>query len=455
MNVTNWLVTAALLAMRRSFLAISLLAIVPIVVHAQAPVSPTGSYTKNVEFVSYSNVNGHIPFKLSIQQVKDHWYLYTASLYDRGWGILDVTDPTKPSVVNWIPGPANTFTVQVDIAEGKMITALERSQFGGDTDHSKPWDEGVLIWSVEDPVHPDLLGHFKTGGLGTHRDGYYGGRYVHLRPAGADGFAGNIYVIADISDPAHPVEVSRWWLPEQKLADPNAPNTAFPHGAGLHGPPVVVGNLAYLPYGKKFVILDINDVRHPKEVSEVTFDPPFHLGLAVHTVLPFPRRKIVETNSETFQGACGDSPSQVSLIDVADPAQPKILSFLPAPVVPPGAPYADFCHKGGSFGSHNVNMLFHNPSVDHSDNILYLTYFNAGLRIYDISNAFQPQEIGYFIPPDPRERGHGVPTTSKLISTAADVLVDTRGYIYLSDSAQGLFILRYTGPKPRPSIPVH
>jgi hypothetical protein len=427
---------------------------VPRFLCAQSAPLPAGAYAKNVEFVSYTDENGHIPFKLSIQEVKGRWYLYTASLYDRGWSILDVTDPAKPSVVNWIPGPANTFTVQVDIADGKMITALERSQFGGDTDHSKPWDEGVLIWSVEDPVHPDLLGHFKTGGLGTHRDGYYGGRYMHLA-SGENGFAGNIYVIADISDPAHPVEVSRWWLPEQKLADPNAPNTAFPHGFGLHGPPVVVGNLAYLSYGKKFVILDISDIRHPKEVSELIFDPPFHLGLAVHTVLPFPDRKIVETNSETFQGSCGDGPSQVSLIDVADPATPKILSFLPAPVVPPGAPYKDFCHKGGSFGSHNVNMLFHNPFVDHADNILYLTYFNAGLRIYDISNAFQPQEIAYFIPPDPQKHGQGVPANSKLISTASDVLVDTRGYIYLSDSAQGLFILRYTGPKPPPSIPVH
>jgi hypothetical protein len=416
---------------------------------------PPGAFGKNVEVIGYSNENGHVPFKLSIQQANGRWYLYTASLYDRGWSILDVTDPADPTVVNWVPGPPNTFTVQVDIADGKMITALERSQFGGDTDHSKPWDDGVMIWSLADPVHPKLLGQWKTGGgLGTHRDGYYGGRYVHLA-AGMRGYSGNIYVIVDISDPAHPVEVSRWALPELKLPDPNAQNTAFPHGAGLHGPPVPVGNLVYLPYGKKFVILDISDIKHPKELSEITFNPPFDLGLAVHTVLPFPNRKIVETNSEPFGGCSTQGPSQVSLIDVADPTKPKILSFLPAPQTPPGAPYRDFCEKGGSFGSHNVNMLFHNPFVDHSDNILYLTYFSAGLRIFDISNAYQPREIGYFIPPDPTKPAQGAPPARKLVSTAADVLVDTRGYIYLSDTAQGLWILRYTGPKPGPSIPVH
>jgi hypothetical protein len=411
---------------------------------------PKGAYAENVEFVGFTNVDGHFPFKISIQEASDgHWYLYAGAQDDRGWSVLDVTKPADPTVVNWIPGPKNTRTGQVDIADGIMITGLERSQFGGDTDPNAPWDDGVLIWSLADPVHPKLLGQWKTwGGLGTHRDGYYGGRYVHLA-AGMRGYSGNIYVIIDIADPAHPVEVSRWVLPGLELPDPNAQNTAYPHGAGLHGPPVPVGNLVYLPYGKKFVILDISDIKHPKEVSEITFDPPFHLGFAVHTVLPFPSRKIVETNSESFGANCAEGPSQVSLIDVADPAKPKILSFLPTPVAPPGAPYKDFCHKGGDFGAHNVNMLFHNPYVDHSDNILYQTWVNAGLRIYDISDAYQPREIGYFIPPDP-------PAGAKRHSIdAADVLVDTRGYIYVTDRSQGIWVLRYTGPKPGPAIPVH
>ena len=202
--------------------------------------------------------------------------------------------------------------------------------------------------------------------------------------AGANGYSGNIFEIVDISDPAHAVEVSRWALPELKLADPNALNTAWPHGHGLHGPPVIVGNLAYLGFDNKMVILDISDVRNPKEVSELSFDPPYHLLFAVHTVLPFPSRKIVETNSE---GGCEDGPSQASLIDVSNPAKPKILSFFPVPVPPPDAPYRDFCERSGGFGAHNVNMLFHNPSIDHSDNIIYMTYTNAGLRVFDIADA--------------------------------------------------------------------
>ena len=412
---------------------------------------PKGAYAKNVEFVSFTDVNGHIPFKLSIQEVNGRWFLYSASLYDRGWSVLDVTNPANPTVLNWIPGPPNTFTIQVDIAEGKMITALERSQFGGDTDPAKPWDEGVLIWSLGDPVHPEMLGHYRTGGLGTHRDGYYGGRYMYLS-AGASGYSGNIFEIVDISDPAHPFEVSRWAPPELKLSDPDALNTAYPHGHGLHGPPVIVDNLAYLGFDNKMVILDISDVKNPREVSEVKFDPPYHLLFAVHTVRPFPSRKIVETNSE---GGCEAGPSQVSLIDVADPAKPKILSFFPVPVPPPDVPYKNFCERRGGFGAHNVNMLFHNPSVDHSDDILYMTYNNAGLRVFDIADARLPKEIGYFVPPD-REKKPGESDKAVVPSSnGSDVMVDARGYIYMSDTSQGMWILKYNGPMPGPAIPVH
>ena len=66
------------------------------------------------------------------------------------------------------------------------------------------------IWSLEDPENPRRLGHYKTGGDGTHRNFYAGGRYVHTT-ALPKGYQGHIYQIVDIADPARPVEVSRWW----------------------------------------------------------------------------------------------------------------------------------------------------------------------------------------------------------------------------------------------------
>ena len=36
-----------------------------------------------------------------------------------------------------------------------------------------------------------------------------------------------------------------------------------------------------------------------------------------------------------------------------------------------------------------------------NEEILIGAFFNAGIRIYDIKNPYQPEEIAYFVPPKP------------------------------------------------------
>jgi hypothetical protein len=180
-------------------------------------------------------------------------------------------------------------------------------------------------------------------------------------------------------------------------------------------------------------------------VGQLPFTPPFLGFIGAHSVLPLPTRKLAVVNSEAIQEDCKEPLNHASVVDVANPARPVLLSIFPLPVPPPSAPYRDFCDKGGRFGPHNVNQLHHNPFVDRSDKLVYLTYFNAGLRIVDIADARLPREGGHFIPPDPTQRYGTLPT--KLVVQTEDVLVDTRGYIYITEKNQGLWILQYTGPR--------
>ncbi len=64
----------------------------------------------------------------------------------------------------------------------------------------------------------------------------------------------------------------------------------------------------------------------------------------------------------------------------------------------------------------------------------------AGLRVYDIRDPRTPNEIAYFIPPDPKVRIGTKP--SKLVEQTEDVLVDRRGFIYISQKNQGIYILK-------------
>src|SRR2546427_3131761 len=174
-----------------------------------------------------------------------------------------------------------------------MITALEKIGQGWGGDATKPTDAGVLVWSLADPVRPKRLGQYKTGGTGTHRNFYSGGRTMHLA-AGMPGYNGNIYVIVDIADPTKPVEAGRWWVPGQHAAGGEKGG----RDVSLHGPPYVEGSLAYLSYGSAgLVILDIADVAHPKLVGQLPYTPPFLGFIGGHRVPPPPHP----------QNAVGDS----------------------------------------------------------------------------------------------------------------------------------------------------
>jgi hypothetical protein len=248
-------------------------------------------------------------------------------------------------------------------------------------------------------------------------------------------------MIVDISDPAHPVEAGRFATRGQKLTDPEPYD-----GARLHGPAEVRGNLAYLPYGGAgFIIADISDPAHIQEISRLDFSPPFGpTSLAVHSTLPYLEKNLVIVNGEQTAEKCEGPPSFAGLVDVSDIEHPRLVSQFPEPQPPAGEPADYFCTHGGRFGPHNQNELQHNPYVEKQGDRVYLTYFGAGLRIYDISTPVNPKEIGWFLPPDPRERRGPLPR-SGLVVQSEDVLVDTRGYIYVSHKNQGIWILRYTG----------
>ncbi len=412
---------------------------------ARADTPPPAWTASNVELVGYTLMNERPAFKITMTRAGNRWYIIAGHYNVPGWSVVDVTDPKNPRVAKFIPGPANTSTNQVDLADGILVAALGRPTAREDAgmDAKNPYEAGIILIDVKDPLNPKELGRWHTDkpdGRGTHRNAYTGGRYVHLA-ADMKGYDGDIYVILDISNPAKPVEAGRWWVPGQHVAGGETPQKN--PNVNLHSPNVVSGNLAYLAYGDAgMIILDISDVSKPKLVSKLKFEP--HHRFDAHTVLLEPRRKLAYVNSEAVVYNCKGPLDHATLVDIADPAKPVALARYPVPIPAAGLPYTSFCDKGGRFGPHNQNQLQYNPHVQQQGNLSYLTWFNAGLRVYDVSDTRLPREIGYFMagPPEKmylKEYGPNV--------RMEDVLVDTRGYIYVTGGAQqGLYILRYTGP---------
>ncbi len=443
-------------------LAICLLILLPFPGFAASPGLPDGWRADRFEPVGYT-LDDRPAFKLTVTEKDGRWYLYAAHFWQSGFSVVDVTDPARQEVLRFVEDTPNTYTYQVDLHGDLMITSRERPFLPGIGDRSKPYAEGVVLWDVSDPASPARLGEYRTGGGGTHRNFYGGGRYMHLS-ASMPGYRGNIYVIVDVSDPSRPREAGRWWVPGQHEAggEVHAPGK-HPHAAmhdnahgstcgsdaevHLHGPPYVVDDLAYLPYGSAgMVVLDISDVTRPRRVGQLDFSPPFNARFGVHGVLPVPAQGIAYANSESVEYGRG-AMHHASIVDIRDPATPTLLSLLPEPVPEPAEGQRDYFGKGGWRGPHNLNHLQHNPAVEKQEGLLYMTWFNAGLRAFDVSNPRQPLAAGYFLPPEPTRR-HGALPAGRLVLQTEDVVVDRRGNAYISDKNQGVWIVRYTGVRP-------
>ena len=415
----------------------------------QADQIPVGWYASHMKPIGYSALDGRGgAFKMSIKRAGDRWYLYVAQLWTPGWTILDVTDPANPTVANFIKGPENTAAVQIDVHDNIMITGLQAAPPSWGGDPKKPHQEGVLIWDVSDPVHPKQLSHWETGAGGTHRNGYPGGRYANLA-ASLPGFRGLSLAFLDITDPANPQLAGHWWMPGQKVGEEPARTDLV-----FHGPATMTadGKKAYLGYGDSIVILDTADVAQPKLIGQLRVRPPFDEEIPAHDVTLIPGRNLLFVHAETTDEGdevggptgCNQALSLAGLVDISNETKPKLISMLPVPMPPAGVPYTSFCDRGGRFGPHNTNLLQHNPDVEKQADLIYLSYFTAGLRIFDIKDSHVPKEVGWFLPPTPTKRYGPVPA-DRLQSSTEDVLVDTRGNIYITDKQWGVFILKYTG----------
>ena len=190
-----------------------------------------------------------------------------------------------------------------------------------------------------------------------------------------------------------------------------------------------------------FVILDISSLNEPRLVSSLPVYPPLGSSIAVHTAVPLPDRQLVVINSEALNERCREPVNFAGIVDVSDEFDPVLMSLFPIPVAPEGYTAASFCDKGGRFGPHNQHQPQGQACLQPVGDYIYLTYFNAGLQIFDISDPHTPRIAGYFIPDDPETRRGPLPTD--LVAQVEDVLVDRRGYAYVTDKNMGVTILRF------------
>jgi hypothetical protein len=379
----------------------------------------TALEARGLRFVGHSDLGG---FGDGSQVIRRGDYLYVAHMRRAGTTILDVADPTRPEVVWQSMPPPNTHTHKVQLGDGLMIVNCEQMPTapeghpGRAPAASGPHQAGIQLYDVAtDPARPRPLGSLDVGGKGVHRHWYTGGRYAYLCGAAA-GFRERMLTIADLADPRAPTVVGRWWLPG--LWEAGGEQPTWPEGAvhGMHHPTIHAGRAygGFLDAG--LGILDVSDPAAPRLVSQLTFPGPE--GGFVHTAMLLPGRQLLAVTQEQIVPDCQGPPRYARLVDASDERHLRPLSVLPEP-------QGDFCRRGGRFGPHNLHER--RPGGWFDESRLYVTYFNAGLRVYDIADAAHPREVGAYVPAAPP----GQPACQ-----VNDVFCDGQ-LVYISDRLNG------------------
>jgi hypothetical protein len=388
-----------------------------------------GDEACNMRLVGQTDLNGH--GDCMHVNLKDG-FAFVAHMGESrvGTSVVDVSDPRQPRVVTQIDTPPGTHSHKVQVVDDVLLVNYERNPLENPT----AWTGGLKVFDVSKPEQPKEIAFVPMEGKGVHRMTFWQSPYAYMSGSDA-GFLDQFLVSIDLSEPSKPREAGRWWLPGQKDGEPRPWTPSEGHGGdpgakryALHHP-LIRGDRAYCGWWDAgLVILDIADKANPKLISRLDLDSDASgPSRATHTALPLPGRDVLVVTDEQLRTDCEGNLQQVRVVDISDERTPKVVSIFPRPE-------GDFCSRGGRFGPHNLHEM--RPGTLSDPNTVYLTYFNAGVRVVDVSDAKTPREVAWYVPAAPPNR--------KSIQFN-DILVGADGLVYATDRfTGGLYILERT-----------
>jgi hypothetical protein len=372
------------------------------------------SNSLNIRNIGHHDLNGYgNGGQVTVQRRGDEYYAFIGHMEKMGTSIVDVTDPSNPSLVFQIPINPNTHSHKVRVCGDIMLVNAE--QLGNNT----PFYAGLRFYDISEIDQPREIAFFETGGRGVHKYWVDCEKNLAYISTELEGYLKALFMIVDFNDPYNPTEVSRWWLPGQWTAGGEVPSWDTSRYSFRHHHPVVLGNRAYLGYWDAgYIILDISDNHNPRMISHCNYTPPY--GGTFHTALPIERkiegRRWLLVFQESMVPYNLEERKLMWMIDITHEDNPVPVSTFQVPTT-------GFNLELDRFGPHQPH-----EDTKLKNNLVYAAWFGGGLRVIDVSNPYKPNEIGYYLPP--------LPKGQKMIQTN-DVYVDDREMIYIIDRYNG------------------
>lgn len=382
---------------------------------------------------------------------------YVAVLGDAGetpgFVIVDIAERAAPKLLSFMPSPGtrvadvkgeptNTYLFLggergAPNSPNRVVRTandLTKAVQAGAPEHFTTRN-GIRVYDVSDPLAPKEVAYAPSDS-GCHMlfyKEYAGGEWLFCVGIGIniysfDRASGSLELASRYapSDPARTVEMM--------ASDPaNAPNVptfdTTPHDITLQDDALSGKTLMYASYWDLGLrIVDVSDPAKPAELGSWVGDAAQRWAGNLHTAMAYETpdgRRLVYAIPELFSGE--DVPA-IFVLDATDLAAPVLVGEWAAPGEHP--------NDGIRFSLHNFQIV---------GGRLYLAYYHAGVWVLDISGekAVAPAFLGYYLPHEP-VRTYAEEADAPNVWDV--VLKD--GYIYATDIATGLYVLRYAGDTP-------
>ena len=428
---------------------------------------------KNMQLVGFNDLQGRSAYQPTIHRYSGGRYIAFVGHHggtsptlggSNGTSIVDVTDPAHPVYLVHIPGGAG-----VGEAGGaqmvRVCDGLAGTPGAGHVYMLRATSTSHELYDVTDPGTPGPAIPVSGPFTATHKNEWECSTGIAYLVSAVPGWrVSRVTQVFDLSNPNAPRHIRDFDLVGQ---EPGSSVPSFPP-QGPHGcisrPEA---NRVYCGHGTSsdgvVVILDRAKLLNGIPGAPDPFAPtPVNLAYPViaqqntpkfmgaHTTFPqldFPvpefakdanlkvRDFIVMVNEAGGNECQGSTRQMMFVMDITDEAHPFSVASYQVPEAS-----GDFCSRGGRFGAHASNENIDSPF---NKKIVFVSWFNAGVRAIDIREPYSPQEVGYFIP---TTNSNTFANGGKFVIQTNNVEVDDRGYIYIVDRAgSGMHLLRLTG----------
>jgi hypothetical protein len=386
--------------------------------------------------------------------------------------ILDIADPSSPTVIGGVPGSAINGGVAreiraIDLGDWKVLVVLVFSDSLGDRNNNQLF---VYDFPDGDCTKPELAGSFHMRTMRGHEFflwvdpiAYEAGERRALAYVTAPTGPPNILVI-DVSDPALPLLVGTYDAAQPVVSPREEAGTylgTYAHSIALSDD----GRTAYVSYWDGgYMTLDASMFADgpggtllPSGARSIPYAYTQDDFGNTHSAVPLERAGVVAVGDEIYLSTDGCPFGWLRMLDMGDEQRPPSqmaeyrLAENTSCVTANGRSYADVRNSNGALVDGSFSM--HNQTV--VGNTILASWYGAGLRVIDADDPTDPREVAAFVPaPLTVEPLASRPATSAPVwGVDSDPSNDWRvavwsypvirdGLIYITDIRNGLYILR-------------